>query len=155
MNNSTYTDLGLISYHLSNNQHTENMLRLLHNLAKNRPFNQYVVFNSYSDVIDNLSVPILHVSQSKFFYGNLLVCDVPSLLLAIKCVNYNNIFFYSMDIPWEQDIRQYSYWHEIFTSNNLHIIAQDQRIYDIFSLTWKTPVATIKDLNYESINTIL
>lgn len=155
MNQHQYTDLGLISYDLSNSSSTVQYLELLRQLTQHRPFNQYVVFNSYSEVVDTLCVPILHVSQAKFFYGDILVCDMPSLLLAIECVNTSNIYYYCNHIPWEQNIRDYSYWQKIFTNNSLNIIAKDQKIYDIFELLWKKPIATIKDLNYESINNII
>lgn len=155
MNQHQYTDLGLISYDLSNSSSTVQYLELLRQLTQHRPFNQYVVFNSYSEVVDTLCVPILHVSQAKFFYGDILVCDMPSLLLAIECVNTRNIYYYCNYIPWEQNIRDYSYWQKIFTNNSLNIIAKDQKIYDIFELLWKKPIATIKDLNYESINNII
>lgn len=150
-----HMDLGLISYNMPNSSLTIKYLELLRQLTKNRPFNQYVIFNSYNEILDTLSVPILHVSQAKFFYGDIIVCDMSSLLLAIECVNARNVYYYCDQIPWEENIREYSYWQKIFTSSSLKVIAKDQKIYDIFELLWKKPIATIKDLNYESINNII
>jgi hypothetical protein len=125
-----HEDLGLIAYNLPNSTLSTQYFDLLRHLIDDRQFNQNVIFNSYNENIDTLSVPILHVSQAKFFYGNLLVCDIPSLALAIECINYKNIYYYSTEIPWESNINHYSYWCKIFNTKNLYTIAANQRIYD-------------------------
>jgi hypothetical protein len=153
--NTEYTDLGLIMYGLPNNSYSHKHFSLLNNFVMHRPFNQHLIFNSYNECIETLSVPILHVSQAKFFYGNLLALDMKSLLLAIECINCTNIYYYSTEIPWEKEIRPFSYWNKIFSTKNLNIIAQNQKINDIFELMWTKPLAKIEDLTYESISNIL
>lgn len=148
-------DLGTIILKLQNCEAHDTILKNLCELSKNRPFDQIVVFNSYSEILDNHLIPILHLSQSKFFHGNILALDLASLQLATKLINAQRIFFYASFIPWAENTQPYSYWSKLFNNPKIEIIAKNNFLYDIYSIIWKTPLLITEDLRYETIKDII
>jgi hypothetical protein len=148
-------DLGMMCIKLDNGITSNSILKTGKSLIDNNPYSQICVFNSYSEVVNNHSVPILHLSQAKFFNGNLIVFDIPSLILSKSFVNISNIFYYAHDIPWTQHSVPFKYWLNIFDSENLNIIAKNQQIYDIYDICWKKPIGISEDFSYETIKDLL
>lgn len=148
-------DLGTVILKLQNCKAHDTILKNLSELSSNRPYDQIVVFNTYSEILDNHSVPILHLSQAKFFHGNILALDLASLYLSTKFVNVSNIYFYGSFVPWVDQIKSYSYWSNLFNNPKIQIIAKDQFLYDIYSIVWKNPILIAEDLKYETIKDII
>jgi hypothetical protein len=148
-------DLGVMCIKLENTTTSDSILKTTKLLIDNNPYAQICVFNSYSDVVNNHSVPLLHLSQAKFFAGNLLVFDIPSLILSKNFINVSNRFYYAHETPWTQHVMSFKYWSDIFDSENLSIIAKSQQIYDIYDMCWKKPVGISEDFSYETIKNLL
>jgi hypothetical protein len=148
-------DLGVMCIKLENTTTSDSILKTTKSLIDNNPYAQICVFNSYSDVVNNHSVPLLHLSQAKFFAGNLIVFDIPSLILSKNFINVSNRFYYAHETPWTQHVMPFKYWSDIFDSENLSIIAKSQQIYDIYDMCWKKPVGISEDFSYETIKNLL
>lgn len=152
MNNK---DLGIISRKLSNDSKTLELLNLANDYLNKDPYSQVCFFNCISDNISNRTIPVLHLSQAKFFYGNLLVTNIKDLDLCYNFTNLNKILFFTDCIPWEKDVRHYKDWEEIFYNTKLEIIAQNKRTYDLFKLCYKEPLTVKERLDYETIQKYL
>jgi hypothetical protein len=148
-------DLGMMCIKLENTTTSKSILKTAKSLIDNNPYTQICIFNSYSEVVDNNSVPLLHLSQAKFFDGNLIVFDIPSLILSKNFINVSNRFYYAHETPWTQHIMSFKYWSDIFNSENLEIIAKSQQIYDIYDICWKKPIGVSEDFSYETIKDLL
>jgi hypothetical protein len=152
---SRQKDFGIIQFTLTNIPEHQHIISTTKSFINHRPNDHIVVFNSYSDIINNEMVPILHLSQSKFFYGNLLVFDIESLRFAINCVNKYSIIYYANDMPWEKSANKFFDWKNLFDTKNLNIIAANQIIYDMFAIGYKQPSAIASEFNYEIFQHIL
>lgn len=155
MDHNNQADLGLILLKLQNSSIHDKILKGLSEFIENRPFNQTILFNSYSDVIDNHRVPILHLNQAKFFYGNIVALDLSSLYLSTKFINLNKIYFYATYIPWIEHIKPFSFWHRLFNIDTIEIISQNKQISDIFEIVWKKPICIAEEFDYEKLQHIL
>jgi hypothetical protein len=148
-------DLGIVCINLENSETSSVIMDTARSFIKNNPYNQVCIFNSYSDIIGNNSVPILHISQAKFFNGNLIVFDIPSLILSKNFINLSKRFYYAHDIPWAHNIMSFDYWSDIFESTDLEVITQNQKLYDIYEICWKKPIGISEDFSYETIKNLL
>jgi hypothetical protein len=149
------SDLGIVCVKLENTSTSNAILKTAKTLIDNNPYSQICVFNSYSEVVDNHSVPLLHLSQAKFFKGNLIVFDIPSLILSKNFISVSNRFYYAHETPWTQYSMSFRYWLEIFDNDNLNIIAKNQYLYDIYDICWKKPIGISEDFSYETIKDLL
>jgi hypothetical protein len=148
-------DLGLLMIKLENNQRNSRILDTAKKIYENNPYSQVCIFNSYSELIDNKNIPILHISDSKFFNGNLLVLDIPSLILSKNFPNIQNRFFYAENTPWTESYEDYSYWESIFKHPNLKIITKNQTLSDIYEICWTKPLGISENLDYDDIKHFL
>ena len=151
MTNLNATDIGVVMIELDNSIRTSNILTTIGKLSKNLPYNQVCVFNSYSEVIDNHKIPILHIAQCKFFRGQLIVFDLASLLIAQNCPNVTKIILYAKDLLWKKSGLSYKDLNNILTNPNIEIITSNQALYDLFEIVWKKPLGVSKDFDYETI----
>lgn len=120
----------------------ENINSLNHCLDK-----KLIIFNSYNSS-SNYNIPIMHINQSKFFSGDVVVFDIISLLIANSCYKIRNIYYYAYNIPWMIDQKtDYKFWSELFDNPKVQIIAQNQQIYNIFNTVWKTPVTISEEIS--------
>lgn len=149
-------DLGIILLTLENTRVYDSIFASIQNMIKENPYKQICIFNSKNNRIETGNVPILHLSQAKFFNGNLLIFDTLSLLFAKNFVSVNKIYFYVSDFLWTGN--QYSSYYEVkdlFDTENLEFIARDEQTSDIYEICWKKPITISKDINYESLKQIL
>ena len=101
-------------------------------------------------------MPILHISQAKFFRGDLVLFDIPSIILTETFTNINNRYLYAQDIPWSQEASiNYREWHSLYNQNNLNIIAGNSSLYDIYNICWKTPLGSVENFNYDRLSEII
>lgn len=148
-------DLGFILLKLQNSITHNNLLKNIHEFIVNRPHSQIVLFNSYCDILDNNMVPILHLSQAKFFYGNMVTMDLSSLYLSTRFINLEKVFFYATYIPWMEHYKPFAFWKKLFDTNNIEIIAHNKEIADIFEIVWKKPICISEEFTYEKLQNIL
>lgn len=149
-------DIGFVIIKLENNPFHDNVIKCIESFISNNRDNQYIIFNSSCEKINTGSAPILHLSQSKFFYGDLFVFDFVSLILTQQFPNIRHRYFYAQDLFWESSPQiPYNNIKNIVTHNNIDIIAKNQYIYDIYNICWKLPVGISENFDYESIKKII
>jgi hypothetical protein len=110
---SNKLDLGIIAVNLQNNSETSDVLNFANKYFEAHPYNQVCIFNSSSTVIGNNTIPIFHLNQAKFFYGNLLVMDIFSLEISNSFPNIFKRIFFAQDIPWKKEKHPYTKWEKI------------------------------------------
>jgi hypothetical protein len=148
-------DLGIMCIKLENNLTSNTILKTARSLIDNNPYNHICIYNSYSEIVDNNFVPILHISQAKFLNGNLILFDIPSLILSNNFIGKLKRFYYAYETPWTQHSMPFKYWSQLFDSDNLNIIAKNQYLYDIYDICWKKPIGISEDFSYETIKDLL
>lgn len=149
-------DIGFFLIKMNNSPTYDRILSTIADFIKHNPYNQYVVFNSFSDKMDTFNIPILHINQAKFFYGDLFVFDFMSCLLTQKFPNLSNRYLYSKDLFWTDDPgNSYREWNDVIMSDNLNIITHHKYTYDIYDICWKTPIGISENFNYEELKNIL
>ena len=84
-------DLGFIILKTDNTAMHEAIFKSIKSIIDNNPYNQICVFNSYNEKANTYNVPIVHLNQAKFFYGNIVVFDSLSLMMAKNFPNINKI----------------------------------------------------------------
>ena len=148
-------DLGIISINLHNDKNTHSILQLAKTVSEYHPYNQVCIFSSSCNTIVDGHVPILHISQSKFFNGNLIVLDIDGLDITSSFPNIHKRLFFATELPWTKQLKPYRFWEKLFISDNLEIVAKDNVIYDLFEICWKKPICLSEELNYETISKII
>jgi len=148
-------DLGIIDIVLSNDKESMDIINFAKEYYAKNPYSHVCIFNSFSQLVTSSAVPILHLSQAKFFYGSIIATDIDSLEMCIDFPNVNKIIFFAQSIPWANELSEYSRWNKLFESDNLEILAQNQYIYDILDICWKTPIGISERLDYESVSKII
>lgn len=145
-------EIGLIITKLLNVDTQDNILKMAKQLQNRNPYDQVVIFNSYSEKIDTHGLPILHLNQSQLFDGSLLLFDLPSIILTSKFPNLTKRIFYAVDTPWALSPATPHYeWHSLYMQNNLDIITQNDHLYQIYDICWKKPIGVSEDFSYEQI----
>lgn len=152
---TTDQDLGIVCPSMSNDHSTIMLISFAKEYYLKNPYNQVCFFNSFCEVVAPQNIPILHLSQAKFFYGNLLILDSESLELCNDFPNIKKILFWAQNIPWEKDLKNYKEWEKLFYNHKTDIIANNQKTYDIFEICYKKPKCIAERLSYEKIKQCL
>lgn len=145
-------DNGFIVLDLNNNSKNNDIIKYAEDSQKSNPYKQDILFTTNCELIASPKLPILHISQSKFFYGNLFVFDINSIMLTSQSPNIKNRYFYTDNIPWINNKFEYKYWLSLFDSANLQIIASNEQIYDIYNICWKKPLGISEKFDYDKIS---
>ena len=148
-------DVGFILFSIENNSFFNNLLPSIKQFIDNNPYKQICIFNSYCSMINTSNIPILHIKQAKFFTGDIFVFDIIGLMLAKDFPNVTNKYWFTNNIPWQDTNLLYSEWEKLFNQPKLNIIAQNQKLFDIFDITWKTPVGIAENVDYESLSKLI
>ena len=145
-------DIGFVLIKMFNNQIYDDILTAIQSCIYDNPSNQIVIFNSYSEKINTFNIPILHLSQAKFFYGDLFIFDMVSLLLTKSFPNVATKYLYAQDIPWTiSKETNYFDWHKLLNNESLQIIAKNEEIDQIYSKCWKKPLCVTERFDYEKL----
>lgn len=154
--NKKNRDYGFIINKLDDGPMSTRIINNISSIIQHRPYDQICIFNSYNERISHSTVPIFHLNESKFFYGNLFIFDIASAIISQTYPNISKRYFYATNIPWERNTNgDYKEWSEIFHSSNIEIIAQNQYISDIYEICWKKPLLIAEDFSYEHIKSIM
>ena len=149
-------DIGFIFLDINNNEISDIVFNTVSEFANNNPFGQTIIFSSKCDKIDTRNIPILHLSHSKFFDGDLVLLDIPSLIITKSFTNYQKKYFYALDIPWLNNLTtNYTRWRELIGDQSLNIIASNQDVYDLYDTCWKKPLGIAENFNYEKLHGII
>lgn len=146
-------DIGFVLIKLLNNKIYDSILKTASDFIKYRPYQQHIVFNSYSEKINTFNVPIFHIQQAQFFYGKLILFDMPSVVLSNKFPNIDKRILFTSDAHWVQsNTGMYEQWRSIYEQDNLDIIVTSPVLNDLYSMCWKRPVATVEQFTYEELS---
>lgn len=148
-------DLGFLILSIENTELFHNLLSSIKDFINNNPYKQICIFNSVSDKVNTFNIPLLHVKQAKFFHGDIIVFDLLSLMLIKNFPNIKNKYFFVNTIPWEHNGFSFNEWKALIEQENLNIIAQNQAIYDIFDICWKSPIGIGENFSYETISKLI
>lgn len=146
-------DIGFVLIKLLNNKIYDSILHTISEFIKARPYQQHMVFNSYSEKINTFNVPILHLQQAQFFYGKLIVFDIPSIILTNNFPNISQRILFTSDTHWTQSSSSmYQQWRSVYEQDNLDIMVTSPVLRDLYSMCWKTPVATVERFTYDELS---
>ena len=148
-------DLGIIITHINNSDWFDNIFLELKNMIKDNPYKHICIFNSYSEKIITHNVPILHLNQSKFFTGDVIVFDILSLNLIRSFPLLTNKYYYAQDVPWGSNLGAYAEWTSLLEQNKLEVIAKNQEVYDLYEICWKKPLGIMENFQYERLSQIV
>lgn len=148
-------DLGFFAISLENNALHEKICKTISDYIKHNKNKQIVLFNQYCEKIDTKNIPILPLSHSKYFHGDLIVFDLQSLIIANGSVKSQNIYYYTQSIPWQISYNNYNNWVKIFGNKKLKIITNNSYTFDIYNIVWKNAIGVCEDINYEKFSQFL
>ena len=145
-------DIGFVILNLEENPLHHSILYAIKQIIDANPYKNVCVFNHECAKVDVLNVPLLHLKHAKFFYGDLFVFDTISLMLAKQFPNIKNKYYYAATVPWQNKKYEYQGWRNMFLQDNLNIICQNQKIYDIYDICWKKPLGIAENFTYDKIH---
>lgn len=152
----TKQDIGFVLIKITNSPVNDAILSTIDKMSKEDPFRQYLVFNSYCESINTHNTPILHLNQSKFFFGDLVVFDIVSLLLTKNFPNIRKKYFYATDLPWTKSPEtSFNEWKMLLCDPQVDIIANNQFIADAYDICWKKPIGISENFSYEEVRNLI
>lgn len=153
---NTQQDVGFLIPKI-NSKPTHGILSHIQKLIEIETNKQIVVFSSYVGTAIPNNIPVLHLSEAKYFFGNLFMFDVSSAILSSSFKNaYHKYLWLGNLIPWAQQPKElYVNYKGIFVDSNINTIVQSQEAYDIYDMCWKSPSYIFKEFNYENVQTII
>ena len=153
---TTTRNIGFVLPKLSNHVFFTGLFQTIHEFIEENPFDQIVIFNSFSEITQPLNIPIFHLSHAQFFTGDLFLFDIISAILTKSFPRANNRYIYAQDVPWMTNPGvAYSEWLEIYGQDNLEIIAKNKDLYDLYHKCWKKPKGISESFKYEEIAQII
>jgi hypothetical protein len=103
-----------------------------------------------------MNIPLMPISHSKFFDGNIVIFDTMSLMLSNSFPKAHNVFFYTNETPWASGYTEYTLWKKLFEKNNLHIISTSDDVKNIYNICWPSlRVNKINKFSYEEIINVI
>lgn len=151
-----HDDMGFL---LPDNQNINDIYSFVSDLISKDTKNQYVCFSHTNQKnYSGLGLPIISITECRFFYGTLWVFDNQSLNICKNFPNLKKIYYYLTDIPWEQtpninyfDLR--NLWEE---NSKINAVAKTSNIYNIYNNCWnKQPIGIMEKLNYENFKRLI
>jgi len=153
---TTTRNIGFVLPVLSNNVFFIDLFKTIQEFIEKNPFDQIVIFNSFSEIAQPHNIPIFHLSHSQFFSGDLFLFDIISTILTKSFPRANNRYIYAQDVPWKSHRGvAYSEWLDIYDQDNLEIIAKNKDLYDLYHKCWKKPKGISESFKYEEIAQII
>ena len=153
---TTTRNIGFVLPKLSNHVFFTDLFQTIHEFIEENPFDQIVIFNSFSEITQPLNIPIFHLSHAQFFTGDLFLFDIISVILTKSFPRANNRYIYAQDAPWKSHRGvAYSEWLDMYDQDNLEIIAKNKDLYDLYHKCWKKPKGISESFKYEEIAQII
>lgn len=146
-------DLGFYIIDCDNSAKNSFLIDIINNIISFRPYDSIVLFNhKYSRIDTNKKFPIFHISQAKYFRGNLIYFDVKSATLA-KTFPSPSKQILCCDYPeWSTNKSARSIlWKSIYEDPNLKIITYEQNIKNLIEICWDKKVLHIPELNARNL----
>jgi hypothetical protein len=149
-------DIGFI---VSNNHIYNNLHNLFLELIQNDPVNQYLCFTYNNSINTNkLNMPILPLSEAKFWQGRLFVFDLEVIDIVKNFPGIDQIYYFLQHPEW-MNYAQVNHFdlRNIYAENEkISVIAQNYNIYNIYQRCWnKKPIGVMEVLSYENFKNII
>lgn len=148
-------DVGFMIPSLKNDEKSYPLCKLISLLIENHRNKQFCIFNQHCDLPNTHKVPLLPISHAKYFIGDLIVLDFPSLVLTINFPLVKNIYYITNSMPWLTSYSSYSLWKNIFLKKNLNIVATTDDVKNVYNMLWNNCNHKIQEINYDSLLSIL
>ena len=148
-----------IGFLLSDTKIIEDIYPIVSDLISKDFKNQYTCFthvqqNSYN----KLGIPILSITECKFFYGTLIVFDIESLAICKNFPNIKKIYYYMTDVPWKQTshINYFDLRNHYQENTKINIVTKTSNLYNVYTNSWnKQPLGIMEELNYENFKRLI
>jgi hypothetical protein len=149
-------DIGFYIPNISNSQDIENILSGINEYIIDHPNDNVVVFTNSMNRMFNDKFYVLHLSHAKYFDGVLFVFDMKDCSITQTFPKPSKQIFYLKSLEWEKNRTMlYSFWKRIMLNKNIELVVDSAEKYDICEICWKAPIATVANLNKESIEDVL
>lgn len=146
-------NIGFVLIKLTNDSIYDKILQTIKEFEYNNIYGQTLIFNSINERIDSYNLPILHLSQSQFFDGTLIIFDLPGIILSRGFPNLKKRILYASNIPWHNNPQtRFTEWESLYSQESLDIITSNQTIYDIYNICWKKPLGISENFNYDELS---
>lgn len=146
-------DIGFVLIRLTNDPTYDHILQTIKQFEFNHIYDQTIIFNSINDRIDVYNLPVLHLSQAQFFYGTLVIFDLPGIILTKTFPNLKQRILYATNAPWNNNPNtRFEEWNSLYSQNNLNIVTSNQSLYDIYNICWKKPLGISENFSYEELS---
>jgi hypothetical protein len=148
-------DIGFIIPNLYNDDQSNALCEIISSLISQNKKYQFCIFNQYNELIDTKNVPLMPVSHSRYFPGDLVILDFPSLVMAGNFPTTKNIYYFTNSMPWSTSFNSYESWKKIFCNDKLKVFTNSDDITSIYNMLWNIKAQTIQEINYVTISSIL
>ena len=148
-------DIGFIIPNLYNDDQSNALCEIISGLISQNKKYQFCIFNQHNELIDTKNVPLMPISHARYFAGDMVILDFPSLVMAINFPTTKNIYYFTNGMPRSTSYNAYETWKKIFCNNKLQIFTNSDDITSIYSMLWNIKAETIKEINYVTISSIL
>lgn len=152
----TQNDIGFL---LSDTKTIEDIYPMVSDLIDKDFKNQYVCFTHVQqNKYNKLGIPILPITECRFFYGVLTVFDIESLTICKNFPNIKKIYYYMTDVPWKRNSHiNYFDLRNLYQENtNISVITKTLNLYNIYNNCWsKKPLGIMEELNYENFKRLI
>ncbi len=144
-------DLGFLCLDLRQTAEHNTLINVIKQIIDHNPFNQVCMFNTYSSRTGYENVPVLPLSHSKFFDGNLFMFDILSLNIAASFPGIRKKYYYCSDTIWAAPNSYYSAWKNLLKDKNLQIITTDPKLHHLYKVCWDIDTKNINTFSYKEI----
>jgi len=141
----------------ADNQEQQLVLKSINQLCKDRPYDNIVIFNNRFDALDmDHKYYTLHISEAKYFKGLLFVFDIRSAILTRTFPAPTKQILYVSKNTWsEKKNIPYKFWHDIYMDKNFELITDNQDMYELCDICWKTPVSNVINFQPRDIENVI
>lgn len=151
-----HDDVGFL---LPDNQNVSDIYQFASDLISKDKKNQYVCFSHTNQKnYAGFGVPILSITECRFFYGTLWVFDDQSLRICKNFPNLKKIYYYLTDIPWKQtpDINHFDL-RSLYEENvKINVITKTSNLHNAYHNCWnKQPIGIMEKLNHENFQRLV
>lgn len=150
-------DIGFYLINVDHSEKNDSIINTINELVDNHPYDNVVLFNSQYDRIDSdKKFPIIHLNQSKYFRGYLVLFDIKSAIITKTFPSPQKQLLYVDDLAWNRDRTIPAlFWNSVYANNDIKLLAKNQEIYDIVDLCWSTPVGLMESINSKELYNVI
>lgn len=146
-------DLGFYLLNIEDSKFS--ILDAINNLCMKRPYDNIIIFNNDNKTVNHniAKYYFLHINQAKYFSGPLFMFDIKSMLLAKTFPSPSKQILWVSTPEWANDPSMaYSFWYNIYMQDNIELVTDNEQLWSVIDLCWKTPSTKPIPLNAEGLD---